>query len=111
MRQEEYRSCIARGMSGKQFTKDERKLEFCILAKKCSNKAKTREEALTICSQPKPPKPVKLRQEKPEACEKSVMKLAHCMVENIDMNLASNINSVETAIINAMIECQCQGGQ
>lgn len=101
-----FNSCIAEGMTGKHFTASERKMEFCILAKKCS-KNLSREEASRICSQPKPPKPVKLRQEKPEACEKEVMKLAHCMVEHIDMNLASNVNSLEIALVNAMIACEC----
>ena len=51
-----FNSCISEGMRGKTFTKDQRKLEFCILAKKCA-KGTDRAEAERICSQPKPPKP------------------------------------------------------
>ena len=110
MDRQKYNNCLSKGLAGKTFTPAERRLEFCVVSKLCSSKSKTREEALTVCRQPKPPKPVKLRQEKPEACEKAVMKLAHCMAEHIDMNLASNINSVEVAMANALMECQCRGG-
>jgi hypothetical protein len=55
----EFNSCVSSGLAGKQFGKDERKLEFCILAKMCSGKTKSREEAKAICSQPKPEKPAK----------------------------------------------------
>jgi hypothetical protein len=35
----------------------QRKLDFCVGAKICSGKAKTREEAVTLCNAPKPEKP------------------------------------------------------
>lgn len=108
MRREEYNACISKGLKGKTFGKEERKLEFCVVAKLCSSKIKDREEAERICSLPKEPKPLKAsKKQKPQSCEKEVAKVAHCMVDKIDMNLASNINSIETAIINAMVECQC----
>jgi sRNA-binding protein len=53
----QYSACIGEAMTGKQLSKDERKLEFCVAAKLCSQKAKSREEAVAICKQPKPPKP------------------------------------------------------
>lgn len=105
MKREEYNACIARGMSGKQLPKEERRLEFCIIAKVCSGKATDREAAKLICSQPKQPKP--MRAKKGGNCQDEVLKLAHCMADKIDMNLASNINSVELAIINSMMECKC----
>lgn len=108
MKREEYNSCISVGLKGKKFDKEQRKLEFCIVSKTCSGKAKDREEAKYLCSLPKEPKPAKVSKRRDgKSCEKEVVELAHCMKENIDMNLASNVNSVEVAIINAMMECQC----
>lgn len=49
----EFNSCISKGMAGKKFSKGERKIEFCTLAKLCSGKSKSRDEALEICRQPK----------------------------------------------------------
>lgn len=108
---QEYAQCIGRGMQGKQLSKEERKLEFCVVAKLCSNKSPNREEALRVCKLPKATKePKGKRQRKPQSCEKEVQRLSRCMAENIDMDLASNINSVEMAIINAMMTCKCGGG-
>jgi len=88
---------------------EDRKLRFCIGAKLCSGKSKTEEEAREVCLLPKEPKPLKIMQKRDgESCEKEVMELAHCIVDRIDMNLASNINSIEVAIVNAMMECNCQ---
>ena len=105
----EYASCVGKGLKGKKFTRDERRLEFCILSKLCSHKSKDREEAKFICSQPKEPKPLKARAGKGQGkyCDKEVLELSQCMVENIDMSLASNINSIGTAIANSMLRCKC----
>lgn len=108
MGRKEYAQCVGQGLRGKQFSKEERRLEFCILSKLCSGKSKTREEAKFICSQPKAPKPAKARVHSPQSCEKNALELAHCMVDVIDMDKASNINSVETAIVNALIQCGCK---
>ena len=59
MDRKHFNECISAGLKGKKFTKEERRLEFCVLAKLCSQKSKNREEAKHICSQPKKPKPVK----------------------------------------------------
>jgi len=48
-----YNNCMASGLKGKTLTKDQRQSEFCILAKVCSGKAKDRDEATRLCSQPK----------------------------------------------------------
>lgn len=109
MKREEYNSCIAKNMTGKRLSKEERKLEFCIVAKLCAGKVKNREEAKLVCSLPKEPKPAKAsRAKKPQTCEKEALQLAHCVADRIDMGLASNINSIETALVNAIIECRCQ---
>jgi hypothetical protein len=52
----EYNACMGPYIRGKDKTKEERRTGFCIGAKLCSGKTKSREEALRICSQPKPPK-------------------------------------------------------
>jgi len=111
MGKEEYRSCMAKNMGGgrlKGLSKEERRIEFCVIAKQCSGKTKSENEAKRICSEPKAPKPEKSRATQPagKSEEKRLLELAHCMAENIDMNLASNINSIETALLNAMLECQ-----
>lgn len=53
---QEFNACISQGMSGKHFTKEQRKLEFCVTAKMCA-KHLDRAEAVRLCSLPKPPKP------------------------------------------------------
>lgn len=103
-----FSKCIGDGLRGKTLSREERKLEFCAVAKVCSGKSKTRDEALLICRQPKEPKTVKARRQSPDSCEKDVLNLSHCIAERIDMSLASNINSVETAIVNAMLGCRCR---
>lgn len=103
-----YNQCIRPYITGSK-PKEQRRLDFCIGAKICSGKAKNVEEAKLICSQPKEPKPARTRKMKggAKSCEKEVLELSQCMVEHIDMNLASNINSVGTAIANAMMVCRC----
>lgn len=104
----EFNNCLAKGLAGRKMDKETRRIEFCTLAKLCSGKVKTRDEALLICSQPKEPKAVKARRQSPDSCEKDVLSLSHCMAERIDMSQASNVNSIETAIVNAMIGCRCR---
>ncbi len=64
-----FNSCVSAGLSGKHFTPEQRKMEFCIIAKKCA-KNLPREEAQRICSLPKPPKPegTKKRRSKQAEC-------------------------------------------
>ena len=56
MKREEYNACVSDGLKGKKLGKEERQQEFCIVAKLCSGKAQSRDEAKAICSQPKEPK-------------------------------------------------------
>ena len=112
MKREEFNQCLGQGMRGKKLTKEERKLEFCAVAKVCSGKSRSREDALEVCrtslSQPREPKVRGKRKGAGQSCEKDTLKLAHCAAERIDMNLASNVNSIEAAIANALMECSCQ---
>jgi len=108
MGQEEYRSCMSKNMGGgrlKGLSKEERRIEFCTIAKSCS-KGMPYEEAKKVCSLPKEPKPPKLHSKgKGKSDERRLLELGHCMAENIDMDQASNINSIETAIVNALMAC------
>ena len=52
----QYNSCMSPFIRGKDKTKEERQTGFCVGAKLCSGKAKTEEEARTICNQPHLPK-------------------------------------------------------
>lgn len=56
MDREKYNACMSPFIKGKDKTKEERRLGFCIGAKLCSGKAKTEEEARTICNAPHLPK-------------------------------------------------------
>jgi hypothetical protein len=93
--------------------KEQRKHDFCIGAKICSGKASSREEAIQLCSLPKEPKPQKTNKgTKPASCEKEASKLTQCMMRYFDDNnlyqKILNVNSVEIAIENALLECTCQ---
>jgi hypothetical protein len=101
MDRQTYNSCIAKGLKDKKLNKEERKLEFCILAKTCSGKAKDREEAKIICSQPKPPKerkPRKARIVRPttERCIRDVKK----QVEAGELPLGTNPWAICQASVN-----------
>ncbi|MDD5220289.1 MAG: hypothetical protein PHV11_06970 [Candidatus Bipolaricaulis sp.] len=56
MDREKYNACMSPYIRGKEKTKEERRLGFCIGAKVCSGKAKTEEEARTLCNAPRLPK-------------------------------------------------------
>ena len=63
-----YRKCMADGLTGLKLTKDERKTKFCTLAKTCSGKASSEEEAKKLCAEsaakPKEEKAVKTKRVK-----------------------------------------------
>ena len=77
-----YNTCLADGMRGKKFTAEERKLEFCTLAKLCSGKVGSREEAIAICSQPKEPKAPRTKRGKKNGIEPGAM--AVCVFNSLD---------------------------
>jgi len=52
---EAYNQCLRPFLVGSK-PKEQRQLDFCVGAKLCSSKAATKEEAIRICSLPKPPK-------------------------------------------------------
>jgi len=102
-----FNDCMRPYMSGSK-TKEQRGFDMCVGAKLCAHKTSSKEEAIRICSEPKPVKSVKTKNgKKGKTCEQDVLMLAKCIVDNIDMNLASNVNSVEMAFANAMMKCKC----
>jgi len=108
----EYNACMRPYITGSK-PKEQRKLDFCVGAKICSSKASSREEAVQLCSLPKEPKPQKIsKRTKPASCEKEASKLTQCMMRYFDDNnlyqKVLNVNSVEIAIENALLECTCQ---
>lgn len=60
MDKQKYSKCVGDAMRGKKFSADQRKREFCIASKLCSQKSSSREQANEICEQaalnPKPSK-------------------------------------------------------
>ena len=105
MNREEYNACISKHLTGKKFTPEERKMEFCIVAKTCSGKVKSREEAMTICSLPKEPKEPRIKRSRAQSNGKDVLKVAQCMVKVIDRDLLANEDGMKLAIANALDKC------
>lgn len=82
MDRKEYNSCVSKGLKGKQLSKDERKLEFCIVAKGCS-KGLSREEATRICAESAAnPKEPKAKRSRKGAIDPAA--LAGCVINLID---------------------------
>lgn len=78
MSQEKYRSCMSKNMGGgrlKGLSKEDRKIEFCTIAKQCS-KGIPYKEARQVCMSPKEPKlprkSKRQRQKEQEACDPNV---------------------------------------
>ena len=82
MNRQEYNACVGAGLKGKTLGKEERKLEFCIVSKTCSGKAKDREEAKYLCSLPKEPKPAKVKRGTKHAIDSNT--LATCIIKALD---------------------------
>lgn len=113
MDRESYNTCLRPFISG-SMPQEQRKLNFCIGAKVCSGKAKNKEEAEAICLLPKPPKEPKepktrKRKEKPSvSCREDMIVLSKCMSEKIDLDLVVDPASIETALVDALLKCQCE---
>lgn len=90
MGKEDYRNCVGAGLKGKTLGKEERKLEFCIISKLCSQKAKDREEAKKLCAEAAlNPTPNKGRKSK--KCKIDTGALAGCIIKALgdsEINLA-----------------------
>ena len=103
-----YNQCISNGFKTykKELEKYPQPFKFCSIAKVCSGKVKDLQESIGVCSQPKEPKPPKIKRGNGQSCEKEVLRLTHCIIGKIDMELAKK--SLEKAIVNAMMECRCK---
>jgi len=103
----QYNQCIASGLKGKKFSKEQRQLEFCIVSKLCSKKVPNRTEAERVCKLPKPPKPIKSNGAR---SEKAIIKMIEtemqCIIPKINMSKASNVNTLEVELANAMFLCR-----
>ncbi len=100
-----YNSCISSHLKGKKFSREERKLEFCISSKLCSGKSSNRDEAIRICNQPQDPNDLK-SPKRHRAKGMNIDKMSRCLVGNIDLNKVNNPASVEQAFADALTECQ-----
>lgn len=111
MDRQKYNTCMVPWMKGGGA---DRKLRFCIGAKLCSGKFKTEEEAREVCLLPKEPKPLKVKAKRDGAksCEKGAIELTQCMMNYFEekklYRQILNVNTVGTAIANALLECECQ---
>ena len=89
MNMNDYRTCMSSGLKGKKLSKEERKLEFCIQSRLCSNKSKDRIEAEKICSLPKEPKEPKAdkptKKRKRTNCPQEMAELANCIAPQLEM--------------------------
>ena len=106
MNQEEYRACMAKGLKGRKLGKEERKLEFCILSKLCSQKSKDREEAKAICvesaSNPKPP--TMRRAPRRKGAQIDYPALASCLAGTLKLSALTTEN-VHEQLNTAMAQC------
>ncbi len=95
MKQEEYRSCMSQHMGGgrlKGLSKEDRKIEFCTIAKQCS-KDTPYDEAKRLCAEavanPKPPKKPKGK----KICTlRDLDAITTCVVESIDVSTLTQEN-------------------
>lgn len=86
MKQEDYRACMSKNMGGgrlKGLSKEDRRSEFCIIAKGCS-KGIAREEATRLCAEsaanPAAPKPRRTRGK----CKIEALTLASCVIKSLE---------------------------
>lgn len=110
MKQEDYRNCVAKGLTGKTLKPEEQKLEFCVVAKLCSKKVSSREEAELVCkeslSRPRTLKQPSTKRSS-RSCERQAVQLVDCIVDNIPQDSLCNINKLQIALGNALILCSC----
>lgn len=89
---EEYNACMRPYITGKK-PKEQRKLDFCVGAKLCSSKSKTKEEAERLCRQPKPPRepkePSGQKRGRGKVCSpQSIETIASCLITHTNFDVA-----------------------
>ena len=107
MDRKKYNSCIKLQLAGKHLTRVERKQEFCIAAKLCSQKSSTREEAARVCALPKVKKGEPQEPEMP-CPERKVRALSN--LDTIMLKLKTGdtgaLKPVVTATMTDIVHCQ-----
>ncbi len=111
MAQEEYRSCMSTKMGSgrlKGLSKEDRRIEFCSIAKECS-RGLAYEEAKRLCAEsaanPKPPKEKKGR----KICSlRDLEAISVCLVENINL---SSLTPDNMGIIFSAALKKCSGAK
>lgn len=87
-KREEYRSCMSQHMGGgrlKGLSTEDRKIEFCTIAKECS-KDIPYDEAKRLCAEAAAnPKPPRTKRAKKICTLKDLDAITTCVVENIDV--------------------------
>ena len=96
MSKEDYRNCVGEGLRGKTLGKEERKQEFCIISKLCSQRAKDREEAKKLCAEATL-NPTAKKTKKPRKCKIDTGALAGCIIKALG-DEEINLNILTTAI-------------
>lgn len=100
MNREKFNTCMSPYIRGKDKTKEERRMSFCVGAKVCSGHAKNEEEARQICLT-QPPKESKPR--KSSKCPDPAS-LAACVATNINIEDLS-IDNLTARLEAAIIHC------
>lgn len=86
MQKEEYRSCMTKNMGGgrlKGLSKEDRRIEFCAIAKQCSRDI-SYEEARKLCLLPKEPKLATKRGTRSRKYAIDSSTLATCVFKSLD---------------------------
>jgi hypothetical protein len=108
--QEEYRACMSKRMTGKTYSKEERKLAFCTSAKICSGKSSSEQEAETLCLQPKEPKAPRSKRKRKaqEACALPVEAIVECAFDQEGIVAGKIVNLKDLKA--ALLKCAAQEG-
>lgn len=120
MDRQKYNQCMIPHMRGSK-TKEQRQKDMCVGAKICSGKAKTKEEAVKLCSVPKPVKQAKLvnnigekprKQKRPKMfnviCKNQAVEDAEFVIGEIE-NAGISVNqALANAITNSLVKVGCR---
>ena len=95
----QYNSCMSPYIRGKDKTKEERQMGFCVGAKLCSGKAKTEEEARTICNQPHLPKwAAEKKEEERLTCPQRIDRSLKTILEVRDLIKAGQTDKIKESL-------------
>lgn len=99
MDREKYNACMSPFIRGKDKTKEERQMGFCVGAKLCSGKAKTEEEARAICNAPHLPKwAAEKKEEETLTCPQRIDRSLKNILEVRDMIKSGETGKVKDSL-------------